>query len=384
MSKEVQLRGHEAVVANQFIGLARELTVDTDNWELRLHDAVKVGGFRILNRDQNDERYQRRSTELDGLLGWEPNEVGFVTRVGSGEYRLRTIQYAEASILVTDGDGHDASPIISLAPTVTSDHVWTGEHRFTQPIEAEGGLVGNTTGFHTGNVLGNVEGNLTGNSTGDHFGDVTGNLTGGFDTRGADIIMDDGQIDPDWIAGFTDALAGAGLPVGSIVMWAGSIGALPLNWKICDGTGGTPDLRDRFVVGAGVAYTVGTTGGDVEHQHALTTDPTGAHTHTGAVGGHVLTVDEIPSHRHKSGAVWGSSNEMSRGSVAAEFPQGRSVDGHANDGTLEAWGSNVGGGQAHTHALTTDEGGAHTHEGGTALANHLPPYYALLYIMKVA
>ena len=70
-------------------------------------------------------------------------------------------------------------------------------------------------------------------------------------------------------------------PVGGIIMWNG--GAVPQNWALCDGKNGTPNLLDRFVIGAGGGKTAGTSGG-----------PTIA----GTVGGHALTKTEIPAHRH--------------------------------------------------------------------------------------
>lgn len=51
------------------------------------------------------------------------------------------------------------------------------------------------------------------------------------------------------------------VPTGSILMWSGSIGSIPSGYVICDGTNGTPDLRDRFIVGAGTSYSVGNNGG---------------------------------------------------------------------------------------------------------------------------
>ena len=51
------------------------------------------------------------------------------------------------------------------------------------------------------------------------------------------------------------------IPSGGIIMWSGSIGAIPLGYYLCNGSNGTPDLRDRFVVGAGNSYAVGNTGG---------------------------------------------------------------------------------------------------------------------------
>lgn len=53
------------------------------------------------------------------------------------------------------------------------------------------------------------------------------------------------------------------IPTGGIIMWSGAIGSIPTGYVICDGTNGTPDLRDRFIVGAGNSYSVGNTGGFV-------------------------------------------------------------------------------------------------------------------------
>ena len=51
------------------------------------------------------------------------------------------------------------------------------------------------------------------------------------------------------------------VPAGGIIAWSGSIGSIPLGYVICNGSNGTPDLRDRFIVGAGNTYSVGNTGG---------------------------------------------------------------------------------------------------------------------------
>ena len=51
------------------------------------------------------------------------------------------------------------------------------------------------------------------------------------------------------------------VPAGGIIMWSGSIASIPAGYVICDGTNGTPDLRDRFVVGSGSTFAVGNTGG---------------------------------------------------------------------------------------------------------------------------
>ena len=80
-----------------------------------------------------------------------------------------------------------------------------------------------------------------------------------------------------------------GVPSGIITMWSGAIADIPLGWALCDGSNGTPDLRDRFIVGAGGSYNVGDTGGansvtlDISqiplHGHDGSTNSIGSHTH---------------------------------------------------------------------------------------------------------
>lgn len=63
---------------------------------------------------------------------------------------------------------------------------------------------------------------------------------------------------------------------GMIVIWSGAIIDIPNGWHLCDGTNGTPDLRDKFIMGAGWHFDPGETGGDYEHRHDFTSD---AHYH---------------------------------------------------------------------------------------------------------
>jgi len=67
------------------------------------------------------------------------------------------------------------------------------------------------------------------------------------------------------------------LPKGVICLWYGPIVSIPPGWVICDGSNDTPDLRDRFLVGAGSTYAVDAVGGGVNHNHTFTSD---GHSHT--------------------------------------------------------------------------------------------------------
>lgn len=59
---------------------------------------------------------------------------------------------------------------------------------------------------------------------------------------------------------------------GQIAWWSGSIANIPPRWHLCDGTGGTPDLRNKFIPAAGGTYAPGATGGAATHSHPFTAD----------------------------------------------------------------------------------------------------------------
>lgn len=130
-----------------------------------------------------------------------------------------------------------------------------------------------------------------------------------------------------------------GVPVGTIVMWSGT--NLPSNgkWALCDGNNGTPDLRDRFVVGAGNSYDIGARGG------ANTVK---------------LTKDEMPEHKH---LMWFNGNNA-----------------------YNPWGS-----VKNMYSSPTDRGILSTEMslnynqpvGKSQPHENRPPYYALAYIMKI-
>jgi hypothetical protein len=206
------------------------------------------------------------------------------------------------------------------------------------------------------------------------------------------------------------------VPPGVICMWSGSIASIPSGWALCNGATvnghTTPDLRNRFVAGAGSTYVPGQTGGATSVTTA--TDTQGAHSHTGstgAAGGHTPTgtTDTQGAHNHGGfdGAVALTIAQMPAHShTFATQDRGSSTqDGVVNDdaGAAGSPGSTdpQGGGQPHQHSISTD--GSHSHNlTMNAVANHvhsinvdgshahnvtvatLPPFYALAYIMKIS
>ena len=143
------------------------------------------------------------------------------------------------------------------------------------------------------------------------------------------------------------------VPAGLIALWSGTIATVPSGWYLCNGSNGTPDLRNRFIIGAnsdtaGIAYTT-ITGADTKSggtKDAIIV----SHTHTATV--------TDPGHFH---------------SVTA-------------DGPANSYGPNSGGAKYNsggvTGTKTTGITVSNSTEGSSGTNQNLPPYYALAYIMK--
>ena len=139
----------------------------------------------------------------------------------------------------------------------------------------------------------------------------------------------------------TGAVSGYGtIPIGGIITWSGSASAIPDGWALCNGqtVNGryAPDLRDRFIVGAGSQYSVGNTGGAKEVS---------------------LTENQIPSHNHGY-SFKGADLDLSWKNHNYFFDRSEHYSGNYQ----MKYTDYTGGGQAHENR---------------------PPYYALCYIMRV-
>jgi len=284
--KTEQLVGSGASSQNAFVGAPRQVTVDTDNWDLRVHDGSTPGGHRLVNRDNGDERWQPRSPELNGF-SFAPESRGFLSRTGAGEYRIRRFTFNADNFQIEFPDGYEGDPKFGLPTQIKSDHRFLGDIIIDGVLEVGGGVNADTSGHHHGDVTGNVEGNLTGNTAGTHTGPSVGDV----DVRGHTIQFDDGQIQPEAINGLTDLIKTHAVPMGVILMWSGLEVDIPTGWLLCDGLNGTPDLRDKFVMGAGTGgvQEPGNTGGIENHAHGNTIEPGGSHTHPITINGHALT-----------------------------------------------------------------------------------------------
>lgn len=215
------------------------------------------------------------------------------------------------------------------------------------------------------------------------------------------------------VQGVVNAMPTVAWVRGMIVTWSGllsAIGVGPLaGWSLCDGSNGTPDLRDRFIIGAGNKVP-----GDKNTQTSFLTDTQGSHVHT--INGVALTLAQLPSHNHYNNGLRGQGNfntgDQSQSHTHAGDISGRALvsyaggaggQGTSGGGFTTAANTNwadrghyhnvsidlysygysdaAGSGGAHTHTETT--AGSHQHTVTAQQLRDTTPFYALAYIMRI-
>jgi|LSQX01.1.fsa_nt_gb microcystin-dependent protein len=140
------------------------------------------------------------------------------------------------------------------------------------------------------------------------------------------------------------------IPRGLIAMWSGPVSAIPAGWALCDGTNGTPNLKDRFIMGATTDATINKTGG--QNEVTLTIEQMPRHRHTGST-------NTTGSHTHLY--YWGEDQYLGASGM---------YGGRAQTSSTSSAG-------AHSHTVTTDYvGGGQPHE-------NRPAFYTLAFIMKL-
>jgi hypothetical protein len=168
--------------------------------------------------------------------------------------------------------------------------------------------------------------------------DITGafRLDGTAGASGQVLLSAGGSNTPTW---------GNSFPSGGIIIWSGSSASIPSGWLLCDGTNSTPDLRNRFVVGAGSTYAVNATGGSAD---AIVV----SHTHTATV--------TDPGHSHTSPLVTSATGVSG---FYGELSATKTAD-------------------ISTSTATTGITVTNSTTGSSGTNANLPPYFALCYIMK--
>jgi hypothetical protein len=165
-------------------------------------------------------------------------------------------------------------------------------------------------------------------------GEFTGNVTCEDITPDADSSRNLGTNSVRFANVYADNFVGSGASLsgieafvtGMILLWSGASNAIPSGFVLCDGNNSTPDLRNRFVIGAGNSYAVNATGGsttingNVTHSHSTPNHTHGLNGHTHSTPNHSHSVNShshsTPNHSHSvnnhthsiSGSVSGNTN----------------------------------------------------------------------------
>lgn len=211
---------------------------------------------------------------------------------------------------------------------------------------------------------------------------------------GNNVVKGSSIASVEYVQSFVQTSIQTALPAGVITMWSGSIASIPAGWALCNGSNGTPDLRDRFVVGAGSAYAVGSTGG--ANSVTLTTNNLPSHTHS--ISGSGTTSGQSVGHTHTFSATTnttgahthslGTYPAMTQAEPAGVFFTGTNIYNYgliydtqsAGNHSHSVSGTTSGTSSDHTHTFSFS--GTSGATGSATAVDIRPLYYALAYIMK--
>ena len=176
-------------------------------------------------------------------------------------------------------------------------------------------------------------------------------------------VNGDGEMSPRFrIASVPYAMkAGDGVPKGLISMWSGSIDSIPVGWQLCDGSNGTPDLRNRFIMGTPDGQDPGQTGGESQKTLALANMP--SHNHS-------ITIDGVGDHSHRY-YDWFYPNINADFWIGGLAPTSLTYDQAPDEKQYDS--SDNG---AHIHTATIGS------KGNGSTFDNRPAYYTLAFIMK--
>lgn len=336
MSTTVRLRRGTTAQHSTFTGAEGEVTVNTDKDSLVVHDGSTPGGFEHVNLNSN-----QRLTNKDIIA------VGLsVSGVSTFSSNLNVTGILTCGILTCNSLRIETKLYDGFDTFGSSGQILSSDGSLTKWINASDANVGSATSVGinldavdapryvafadttTGNSVVRVDSDLSYNPS-------TNELSVGVVT--ATTFYGNGTI-----------------PVGGIIMWSGTIVNIPIGWSLCDGSNGTPDLRNRFIAGAG-SDTLSVWGFNAT---TGSTTFTGGQSYVGvnSTGGsiaHKMTTDEMPSHTHnytRTSAPSGGQDQAGSGSGDA-----------VNQSTV----------------ATSSAGSNNYHE-------NRPSYYALAFIMRTS
>ena len=226
--------------------------------------ATKTYNARVKNkRDTSANWTANDPVLLNGEVIIVDTAAGNVRyKVGDGSKKYSQLPFADEAIIAsiptkTSDITNDSGFITSDGAPVQSVNGKTGSVTLSasdvSAVPTSGGtMTGNlTVGSASLQTNGYVTGTWLRTTASIHLGSTATNFA----------VLSDGWIYSRTASEVLSDIGAAGVPTGAIIMWSGAASAIPTGWVLCDGGNGTPNLCDRFVIGAGKSYSVGETGG---------------------------------------------------------------------------------------------------------------------------
>jgi microcystin-dependent protein len=322
-------------------------TKDNDN-STSLYDRMRIKyNGNVIIGSPSTTNYK---LDVGGVIG---SQALSTNQVSSGNIRCDTIQAISVSTATLNSQ-QVSTALINSSPTISGIlTIQPGGTSVTPSIifgtPLDGGFLDDNTGIYhpAANSIA-----ITCNGV-PHITCSTNTVIMNVNTYNASDVTISGNLT---ICGSIISNSAASIPIGGIIMWSGSITTIPGGWALCNGISGTPDLCDRFIVGAGGSlYTVGASGG-LNHV--------------------TLDISQIPAHNHTitdPGHIHGTKGWWGVGSAAGDSKRA------VADGDVTDYG--YPGNQSVMYNMSTgitinNRGDGQPHE-------NRPPYYALAYIMRI-
>ena len=348
-----------------------------------IHGDVHIGGSVYISTVSNFHYTTLVTGFSDNVFGGQAGQLVYQISTGTTGF-VNT--GSTGSILLSQGNQvpvYVTTANIYVAQSVHANNVSGGSaSQFViQTAPGETGFVSTANIYVRSSVYSD---NLTGGTTNSIPVQSNANSTAFLPVGNVGDILGIGvNGNPSWAAptaggSISDAIAAAieaAIPMGVILLWSGSQSSIPTNWTLCNGTNGTPDLRDKFIVGAGNNYSVSNTGGSTDvivpqHSHTASSSASSSASSTAN-----SQVSESP-HHHGFTLPFGPINQSYSGGGQGLFGGGN-VGYSTNDASTGITVATSVDTSVSTNVTTTVN-----QEGQTPTNANLPPYYALCYIMK--
>ena len=339
------------------------------------------------NRVDGDFTYNPSTNTMSGI---NYSGTSSFTNINVSTAATVSDLYINGKLYDKDGQSGNSGQVLSSTGTKVD---WINVGSISAGSAAQVAVTNTASGSHfltfvdstSGNEDVRANSNLTYNASSQEIGGKisslsnhdTGSLSEGSNlyhttARARAAISASGDLNYNNSTGVMSFSAPSAFVSGMIILWSGNTGNIPTGFVLCDGQNGTPDLRNRFVVGAGDAYNPGNTGGSkdaavITHTHGLNHNHTYSSSTSSDTHSHGIN---DPGHSHTMSARWHNSVNSGGALSFKDVANSNQIQSNTTGISINS--------DSHNHSLSGTTGGTGS---GSAIENR-PRYYALCYIMK--